>query len=193
MGQVFKAARERKRISLSTAAARTRIKIQHLEAMERDDFSKMPAPAYARGFIRMYAEFLGLDAGPLIEEYTRLHDPTVRGRVTGKGKRQVASPPSPVAEERAPAESGSKGEVSHPRRIAWRIALPRLSASQWKRIGLAVAGLVLVVWVAAGVRRCARETTAQPSPFQFRRAPPAIAEEPPEPYLPIPEIPGGQP
>ena len=29
--------------------------------MERDDFSRMAAPIYAKGFIRLYAEYLGLD------------------------------------------------------------------------------------------------------------------------------------
>ena len=69
LGQTLKAARERKRITLSYAAAQTRIKMQFLELMERDDFSRMPAPAYAKGFLRMYAEYLGLEAQPLVQQY----------------------------------------------------------------------------------------------------------------------------
>jgi len=73
MGEKFVAARERKKHSLSRAAALTRIKIQHLERMEQDDFSKMPAPTYAKGFIRMYAELLDLDPEPLVREYLDEH------------------------------------------------------------------------------------------------------------------------
>lgn len=73
IGQRFKAAREKKRISLSQAALKTHMKVQNLEAMERDDFSKMPAATYARGFIRIYAGFLGLDPVPLLHEYSEKH------------------------------------------------------------------------------------------------------------------------
>lgn len=73
MGQRFKAAREKKRMPLSQAAAQTRIKLQYLELMEQDDFSRMPAPAYAKGFIRMYATFLNLDPVPLVQEYMDQH------------------------------------------------------------------------------------------------------------------------
>lgn len=73
LGQKFRAAREKKRITLSKAAASTRIKIQNLEMMESDDFTRMPAPTYAKGFIRIYANFLGLDPAPLVQEYVDQH------------------------------------------------------------------------------------------------------------------------
>ena len=85
IGQQFKAARERKRISLQVAAQKTKAKIQYLEAIERDDFGKMPAPVYARGFIRTYADFLGIDSVPLVKEYNERHG--------GQG-RPPAPPPS---------------------------------------------------------------------------------------------------
>lgn len=69
LGQTLKSTRERKRISLSYAAAQTRIKLQYLELMEQDDFARMPAPAYAKGFLRMYATFLGLEPQPLVQRY----------------------------------------------------------------------------------------------------------------------------
>ena len=73
VGQKFKAAREKKKATLSQAAVVTRLKVQHLEAMERDDFGVIPAPAYARGFIKLYAEYLGLDPAPLVKEYVELY------------------------------------------------------------------------------------------------------------------------
>ena len=69
MGQLLKTTRERKRLSLSYVAAQTHIKMQFLEMMERDDLSRMPAPMYAKGFIRLYANYLGLDPAPMVQEY----------------------------------------------------------------------------------------------------------------------------
>lgn len=96
MGQQFKAARERKRMPLSQAAAQTRIKLQFIEQMEQDDYSRMPAPAYAKGFIRMYASFLGLDPVPLVQEYVDQH----MGR---KGPRNPATAPAAKQDRPRPA------------------------------------------------------------------------------------------
>ncbi len=78
LGQQLQAARQAKKLTASEAAKGTRIKIQHIQAMERDDFSAIPAPAYAKGFIRIYAEFLELDPGPLVQEYMDNHAPKER-------------------------------------------------------------------------------------------------------------------
>ena len=78
LGQILKEAREKKSATASQAAAATRMKIQTIEALERDDFSRIAAPMYARGFIKLYAEYLGLDPAPLIREYSDLHAPKAR-------------------------------------------------------------------------------------------------------------------
>ncbi len=69
LGQQLKAAREAKGVSESDAGAATKTLTKIIIAMEADDFSVMPAPTYAKGFIRLYAEYLGLDPAPLVEEY----------------------------------------------------------------------------------------------------------------------------
>jgi transcriptional regulator with XRE-family HTH domain len=72
LGEIFSQARAAKGLPLAQAAEITKIKIQTLAAIEANDFSRMPAPLYARGFIKLYAECLGLDPAPLIEEYNRM-------------------------------------------------------------------------------------------------------------------------
>lgn len=196
MGQVFKAARERKRISLSTAAARTRIKIQHLEAMERDDFSKMPAPTYARGFIRMYADFLGLDPAPLIDEYNRLHDPTAREKAPSA--RKSVPKPSPRREPETVRESTADEMVSAPPQESRAQRLPQISLkavpkSVWRAIGIALAAVAVVWGLGMAVRRCSAEQPAQKSLPPVRRPAPPLVEEPPDPYLPVPRAPGATP
>ena len=72
IGQQLKAARERKGVTASQAAVATRMKVQQVEALERDDYSRLTVPTYAKGFLRLYAEYLGIDAAPLVSEYNAL-------------------------------------------------------------------------------------------------------------------------
>jgi hypothetical protein len=197
MGQVFKAARERKRISLSTAAAKTRIKIQHLEMMERDDFSQMPAPTYARGFIRIYADFLGLEAGPLIEEYNKLHAPGARGK---RAEPMPARPPDAATPGDAP--SAAPASAPKTKQPGTRISIwPKITASlrraitpgNVRRAAIVIAIALGAVAITYGVRRCAREGRFASEARAPRRAAPALVEEPPDAYLPIPDQPGAAP
>ena len=73
LGEQFKAARQAKGALESEAATATKILTKVIIAMEADDFSVMAAPTYAKGFIRLYAEYLGLDPDPLVAEYTEKH------------------------------------------------------------------------------------------------------------------------
>ncbi len=75
LGQQLKAAREAKGVNENDAGAATKILTKMILAMEADDFSVMAAPTYAKGFIRLYAEYLGLNPEPLIEEYLEKHAP----------------------------------------------------------------------------------------------------------------------
>lgn len=178
MGQVFRAARERKRVSLSQAAMRTRIKLQHLEMMERDDYSRMPAPTYARGFIRMYAGFLELEAGPLIEEYDQLHQPGARGRAEPARAGEAAGEPAgrPASE-----------------RLNLSAVLAVFSPLNVKRAAVVVALLLAVGFLVTGVSRCVREAQQSgntPHAPALRKGVPAVLQEPAEPYLPIPDSSG---
>lgn len=53
-------------ISLEQVCAATRIGLGHLKALEREEFDALPGPVYVRGYLRSYAEYLGLDPGPLL-------------------------------------------------------------------------------------------------------------------------------
>lgn len=69
LGQDLRTARLNRRLTLSQVAERTRIKFKILDAIENEDFSAIPAAIYAKGFIRLYAECVGLDPHQLIDEY----------------------------------------------------------------------------------------------------------------------------
>ena len=66
IGEQLKQARESRGLSIKQVVQATRIRAHYLEAMETDDFSTLPSAAQARGFLRSYADFLGLNADDLI-------------------------------------------------------------------------------------------------------------------------------
>ncbi len=56
-------------VSLESIASATKISKRYLEALERGDFKKLPAPVFTRGFIRAYADYLGLDPEEMVNAY----------------------------------------------------------------------------------------------------------------------------
>jgi transcriptional regulator with XRE-family HTH domain len=73
VGQILREAREAKGLTVAQAVEGTRSKSQIIKALEEDDFSRFPAPIYTRGFIKIYAEYLGLNAPELISLYQAGH------------------------------------------------------------------------------------------------------------------------
>lgn len=69
LGERLREARESQGISLSQAAVETRILQRYLVALEDGDYQHLPGDVYARGFIRNYANYLGLPGDELIELY----------------------------------------------------------------------------------------------------------------------------
>jgi hypothetical protein len=61
IGSQLRAAREAQGLTLEQAFKGTRIKVSFLEAIEANQFDVLPGPVQARGFVRSYGNFLGLD------------------------------------------------------------------------------------------------------------------------------------
>lgn len=61
LGEAFRNERVRRGVSLGDAEHTTRINRAYLEAIEEGRLEALPAPVYTRGFVRLYARFLGLD------------------------------------------------------------------------------------------------------------------------------------
>ncbi|MCQ2559237.1 MAG: DUF4115 domain-containing protein [Clostridia bacterium] len=72
IGKSLREAREAKHLSLSEAEEKLKIRSRYLEALENEDFTVLPEKVYARGFLRSYAQFLGLDAELLLQEFEAL-------------------------------------------------------------------------------------------------------------------------
>jgi transcriptional regulator with XRE-family HTH domain len=71
IGEVLKRTRTRRKLDIRTVEERTKIRIKYLRALENEEWEVLPAPAYAKGFLRTYAQFLGLDGDALVDEYRR--------------------------------------------------------------------------------------------------------------------------
>lgn len=83
--------RERRGLSLDEIAAQSKVSASHFAALERGDLSRWPAGIFGVGFIRSYAEAVGLDAAPTVQEFV-----SVRGEVDGKPAAASASQPGPA-------------------------------------------------------------------------------------------------
>lgn len=60
-GERLREARVRQNLSLADVAARTRIPMRHLEAIELGDYTGLPSPTYSVGFAKAYARAIGAD------------------------------------------------------------------------------------------------------------------------------------
>src|SRR5262249_40264882 len=72
LGTSFKKAREGKGIPLDQIAIETRISTRFLKAIENEEFHLLPGGIFNRGFIRAYAQRVGLDADAAVADYMRL-------------------------------------------------------------------------------------------------------------------------
>ena len=58
-------------VELQTVSKETKINIKILEWIEEETFEKLPALVYLKGFLKSYAQSLGLDPQKVTEEYIR--------------------------------------------------------------------------------------------------------------------------
>jgi cytoskeletal protein RodZ len=74
LGDILKNARLKKGMTLDDLQEITKIRTRYLKAIEDGDFNVIPALVYAKGFVKSYAEAVGLDAGELLKKYSYLFE-----------------------------------------------------------------------------------------------------------------------
>ena len=72
LGRLLKRAREERQIELDEAFRVTRIRRHTLEALENERWDELPSQVFVKGFLKTYAEFLGLDKKTVLELYERI-------------------------------------------------------------------------------------------------------------------------
>lgn len=71
VGQILKEEREKKFYTLEEIEKATKIRLELLEALEKDQYHKLPPPTFVQGFIKNYSKFLGLNAEKLLAIFRR--------------------------------------------------------------------------------------------------------------------------
>jgi cytoskeletal protein RodZ len=93
IGTFLRHEREVRHISLGELSQATRIPLRQLELLEEGRFDELPGEVFARGFIKSYAQAVGVEAGPLIERFDR--------------SRSTSEPPAPITAI-TPPQRGSR-------------------------------------------------------------------------------------
>jgi hypothetical protein len=99
IGSTLRETRIRDKIDITTVEEQTKIRAKYLRALENEEWAVMPGPTYVKSFLRTYAEFLGLDAHMLVEEYRARYEPPeeleVPAFTQGRPLRGRVRPPGP--------------------------------------------------------------------------------------------------
>lgn len=84
-GSILKEARLGKNIALVDVEQATKIRLKFLQAIEDDDFAKLPSLGYAKGFVKNYSEYLGLDSSMVLAFFRRETQDVTRASLLPKG------------------------------------------------------------------------------------------------------------
>ena len=71
IGEQLRLAREGRGVGLREISDQTRISVRYLEAIEANDYGRLPGGVFNRSFIKAYARYIGYDEHQAIEGYTR--------------------------------------------------------------------------------------------------------------------------
>jgi hypothetical protein len=89
IGSSLREARLRQDLDFPAIEAGTKIRGKYLRALEDEQFSQLPSQTYVKGFLRTYAEYLGLDGELYVDEFNSRYvvgeeEPPIRARRTAK-------------------------------------------------------------------------------------------------------------
>ena len=169
IGDTLRRERQRRNLELPKIAGELKISVRFLEAMEQDEFGKLPGGVFTKSFVRQYAGFLGLDAEELAAEVGHSVEPE-------PDTAQLISKPKPDV-------PGIEIEVSED---SWQsVRERRLSLPSWLKSGVLLVVLMLVCsgvywWWEQRAHRAvlareatphAKSTQAQPAPTPAPAAP----------------------
>ncbi len=182
IGAILKAAREKRKMSRENVAKATRLNTLYIEAIEKNEFHKLIAPIYAKGFVKLYAQCVQIDPAPLLRQFIAL---------------EAASQPVP-ARQKLPEKKEAVSKKSH-----WniniiyasllgafkRIKLPDISqisipsfkpieAPLKKWLMIIAAAAICVIILSVFVKKIAASNARLKVPQSCR-----WIADPPEPYL----------
>lgn len=123
LGQFLKSQREVRGYSLEDAQEATKIQIKYLRALEEERFEVLPGEVFTKGFIRSYADFLGINPKDAMTKYQNLMSEKYEKPI------QIENPP------KAPANKEKEQEEKIRKSFSWPI------------IALTIAIVIFGVWL----------------------------------------------
>ncbi len=156
LGSELREARQGRELSLDQVEQQIRIRAKFLEALEQGNYAALPSAVQARGFLRNYARFLGLDPELMVSRYDEaLQGGRRRGRRGGDPKRQTQAPaPAILAPGTVPpARRTQPAQAVAPAAFPTASAVPRADRPprpSWLRtlaIGVVVLALLAVALI----------------------------------------------
>ena len=164
-GGKLRQARERRGISLRQIAATTKISVAALEALERNDVSKLPGGIFSRAFVRSYALEVGLDPEETVREFLERFD----------GEAASAPPPPAASVSVSDDESGFESQQ-------------RMAKVLFKLIAISVPLVAIILYFTLRGRTARQEAAADdPAPSAAQPAAAPAATPPPVESTPAPQ------
>ena len=139
VGQDLRTARLRRGDDIATVSRALKIRKDHLEALEEDRVEALPGRTYAVGFVRSYADYLGLDAVQCVERY----------------KAEIAGRADPAVQPITVIDEDAEHRMPH----GWKIMAVAV-------VGLVLIG---AYQVASSVDHMMNDKTVDPAPSMVKR------------------------
>jgi len=136
VGEQLRTAREAQKLDVYRVAEVTKLRTDHIRALEAGDYDQFVAPVYIRGFVRAYATLVKLDV------------PQVMAALDGElgQTEKFSEPPSLSPVNRTPLD----------------LVMLRLSRVNWQKAGILAVGIVLLAAVGGGFYAWRHHKTADP-------------------------------
>jgi hypothetical protein len=101
IGNSLREARERQGLGYPEIELATKIRAKYIRALEEEDFTSLPGDAYIRGFLRTYADYLGLDSDVYVDEYASRFITSWRDELPPRPERRIRRTRGRPVERRA--------------------------------------------------------------------------------------------
>jgi cytoskeletal protein RodZ len=146
-GETLKRERELRQISLREISEATKINLRYLDALEKNEFRHLPGGVFNKGFVRAFAQYIGIDPEAMVESYLeelRAQEARTQDKERERGRRPGGEP----------------------RRATAAAEGPRSRRGLWIAAGviLLIAAAAFATWGISALRRHRGE--ARPSPQQ---------------------------
>lgn len=162
IGETLRRERQRRKLDLDQVARETKISRKLLEAIEAEDFAKLPGGVFTKSFVRQYARVLGLDEDEIATELQR-----------------TIEPPAPL--EADPHQAPPEPAYDVPRVPDFAGSSPRTGSML-----PALAGMVIVMLVCSGVYVLWQKSRRPPSVVPAAPVAARVETPAPAPSAPVP-------